>query len=160
MNDREMFLRKWEQEHPAFLRVLRALPPGRLDYRPHPRSRSAAELVCLLAYSEKVGCDLVDSGEIDWIETEPAPLEQMIESFERNYRELTDRLKKLDDDGWEKKGKFVEEGHLVVEGPQRDIFWLLFLDGIHHRGQLSTYIRPMGGEVPSIYGPSADSGPA
>lgn len=160
MNDREMFLRKWEQEHPAFLRLLRALPPGRLDYRPHPNSRSAAELVCLLGHSEKVGCDLVDSGEIDWIEPKPAPLEQMIEAFERNYRELTDRLKKLDDEGWEKKGRFVEEGHLVMEGPQRDIFWLLFLDGIHHRGQLSTYIRPMGGKVPSIYGPSGDAGPA
>jgi uncharacterized damage-inducible protein DinB len=33
----------------------------------------------------------------------------------------------------------------------------LLLDLIHHRGQLSVYIRPMGGKVPSIYGPSADT---
>jgi uncharacterized damage-inducible protein DinB len=35
--------------------------------------------------------------------------------------------------------------------------WDFFFDAIHHRGQLSTYLRPMGGTVPSIYGPSADS---
>jgi uncharacterized damage-inducible protein DinB len=33
----------------------------------------------------------------------------------------------------------------------------MLLDGIHHRGQLSTYLRPMGGKVPAIYGPSADT---
>ena len=37
-----------------------------------------------------------------------------------------------------------------------DLFWGFLFDMIHHRGQLSTYIRPMGGKVPSIYGPSAD----
>ena len=34
--------------------------------------------------------------------------------------------------------------------------WILFLDAVHHRGQLSTHLRPMGSTVPSIYGPSAD----
>ncbi len=57
---------------------------------------------------------------------------------------------------WEHKGQFIEEGHLVMEGPLREILWLLLFDAVHHRGQLSTYIRPMGGRVPSIYGPSAD----
>jgi uncharacterized damage-inducible protein DinB len=35
--------------------------------------------------------------------------------------------------------------------------WLALFDAVHHRGQLTTYIRPMGGKVPSVYGPSADS---
>ena len=37
-----------------------------------------------------------------------------------------------------------------------EFFWFSLLDAIHHRGQLSVYIRPMGGKVPSIYGPSGD----
>jgi uncharacterized damage-inducible protein DinB len=160
MNDRELFVKKWEQEHPAFVRVLEALPPDRLDYRPHPKSRSAAELVCLLAHESKVCCDLIDTGEIDWREPKPSRLDEMIEAYEDSYRELTARLKKLDDSGWERYGRFVEEGHLVIEGPQREIFWLLLFDAIHHRGQLSAYIRPMGGKVPSIYGPSGDAMPA
>ena len=37
---------------------------------------------------------------------------------------------------------------------------MLLFDALHHRGQLSVYLRPMGGKVPSIYGPSADTAPA
>jgi len=36
------------------------------------------------------------------------------------------------------------------------LLWIALFDFIHHRGQLTTYIRPMGGKVPSIYGPSGD----
>jgi uncharacterized damage-inducible protein DinB len=36
------------------------------------------------------------------------------------------------------------------------MLWGLLFDAVHHRGQLSAYIRPMGGKVPSIYGPSGD----
>jgi len=45
----------------------------------------------------------------------------------------------------------------VSEQPVGQFLWLILFDGIHHRGQLSAYMRPMGGTVPSIYGPSADS---
>ena len=43
-----------------------------------------------------------------------------------------------------------------VETSLGDMLWGFLFDGIHHRGQLSTYLRPMGAKVPSIYGPSAD----
>jgi uncharacterized damage-inducible protein DinB len=37
-----------------------------------------------------------------------------------------------------------------------DILWFMLMDSIHHRGQLSVYVRMTGGKVPSIYGPSGD----
>ena len=37
-----------------------------------------------------------------------------------------------------------------------DIFWLMLMDSVHHRGQFSVYLRMSGGKVPSIYGPTAD----
>ena len=37
-----------------------------------------------------------------------------------------------------------------------DMLWFMLLDSVHHRGQLSVYVRMAGGKVPSIYGPSAD----
>jgi uncharacterized damage-inducible protein DinB len=40
--------------------------------------------------------------------------------------------------------------------PVSDILWIMLMDSIHHRGQLSVYVRMAGGKVPSIYGPSAD----
>ncbi len=45
----------------------------------------------------------------------------------------------------------------IIEATVRDLLWLFLFDAVHHRGQLSVYIRPMGGKVPLIYGPSADA---
>jgi uncharacterized damage-inducible protein DinB len=48
---------------------------------------------------------------------------------------------------------------LAREHPLGDILRGFLYDAVHHRGQLTTYLRPMGGKVPSIYGPSGDEGP-
>ncbi len=66
----------------------------------------------------------------------------------------------MDDATWEAPGRFLLDGRVVYEYPRRDLAWMLLFDGLHHRGQLSTYLRPMGGKVPSIYGPSGDSIPS
>jgi len=47
---------------------------------------------------------------------------------------------------------------IALEWPAGDIIWLFHFDEIHHRCQLSTYLRPMGAKVPSIYGASGDTG--
>ena len=57
---------------------------------------------------------------------------------------------------WDGEGRLLFGGHEVMKSSVGSIFWGFLLDAIHHRGQLSAYIRPMGGKVPSIYGPSAD----
>jgi uncharacterized damage-inducible protein DinB len=80
----------------------------------------------------------------------------MIAVYEKNAAELESRLAKLDDAAWDKKAKFLVEGNVAWEAGLGDMLWGFLFDAIHHRGQLSTYIRPMGGKVPSIYGPSAD----
>ena len=52
---------------------------------------------------------------------------------------------------------FLYQGQVVMEKPTVvEFLWDFMFDAIHHRGQLSAYLRPMGGKVPSIYGPSAD----
>ncbi len=67
-------------------------------------------------------------------------------------------VKGIDDKTWDGKiGHPLRPGRkgVPVRAAGRMVWFTLF-DLIHHRGQLSTYIRPMGGKVPSIYGPSAD----
>ena len=53
LSNGEFFIHRWEQEYPAFVRVFEALPANHLDYRPHARSRSAAELAALLVSAQK-----------------------------------------------------------------------------------------------------------
>lgn len=158
MTNREFFIQCWEQERSSFVKVFKALPADKLDYRPHPRSRSAAELVWLLAQEEQIGIELAETGKIDWKETPPRTgLDEMIAAYEKAHADLAPRLKRLDDKSWnEKSAQILVDGRVVFETTLGGMFWVTLFDAIHHRGQLSVYIRPMGGKVPSIYGPSAD----
>ena len=51
---------------------------------------------------------------------------------------------------------FMYQGQQVMNETGYDNGWMVLFDQVHHRGQLSTYLRPMGSTVPQIYGPSAD----
>jgi uncharacterized damage-inducible protein DinB len=144
-------------EYPVFVKVLKAMPTGRFDYRPHERSPSAAEIVWTLARETKMSCDLVDRGQFNWAaETPPADPEAILSAFQKHYAALDERIERMDQIGWQKKARLLIDGKLYREAPVGDFLWYIFFDAIHHRGQLSTYIRPMGGQVPSIYGPSGD----
>jgi uncharacterized damage-inducible protein DinB len=159
MNDRELYLSRLEAEFPAFQHVLEALPEDRLDYKPHERSPSASQLVWQLASGHKGLCDIVEKGSMRG-DKEPAPdLDTMIGIFEQSWKRLQGLVARLDDQAWRKPGQLFFQGKLIMEKPTGE--WLLFVlfDAIHHRGQLSAYIRPMGGKVPAIYGPSADERP-
>ena len=66
-------------------------------------------------------------------------------------------LAAMTDADWDAEAVMMMDGKEVWKSKRGDMGLGFMLDLIHHRGQLSTYIRPMGGKVPSIYGPSADA---
>ena len=158
MTNREFFLRRWRQEYPTFVKVLRAVPADKLAYRPDAVTRSAAELIWLQVQEKQCWSELLETGKIDWKPTAPiASLEEMIRAYEQAHSELAPALERVDEQTWtEKLTQFVMDGRVYFEVPLGEMFWLGLFDAIHHRGQLSVYLRPMGGRVPSIYGPSAD----
>jgi uncharacterized damage-inducible protein DinB len=157
MTNREFCIARRKAELPASVRVLKALPQGKLDYRPDPKGRTAAELAWMLACSEAALVSLLNTGIIEWTSAPPpAKVEEIVAAFERDSEAANKRLEGLDDAAWQKKGKFLMGGEVVWEDTTELMTWGFLFDSIHHRGQLSTYLRPMGGKVPSIYGPSAD----
>jgi len=157
MDMREFLESRRKVEYPTFVNVLKAMPTDRFDYRPHERSPSAAEIVWTLARETQACCALIDQGCVNWtLEAPPADPEVIISEFQKQYEALGERISRLNDSGWQKKAQLMINGTLYREAPLGDFLWYLFFDAIHHRGQLSTYIRPMGGQVPSIYGPSGD----
>jgi uncharacterized damage-inducible protein DinB len=156
MTNLEFCIARRKAELPAFVRVLKAIPQERLDYRPDPKARTAAELAWLLAYEEVALLSLVDKGVVEWKEGKPpARAEEIAATFERSATAVNERLERLGEAGWEKKAKLLMGG-TPWEDTMSQMVWGFLFDAIHHRGQLSTYLRPMGGKVPSIYGPSAD----
>jgi len=157
MNKGEFCVARRKAEFPAFVRVLKALRESRLDYRPDPKARTAAELAWVMATEEAALLSLLDTGTVQWSEQKPpSSVAEIVAAYERNAKAVTERLEKLDEAGWEKKGKFLMGEATAWETTIDGFVWGFLFDAIHHRGQLSTYLRPMGGKVPSIYGPSAD----
>jgi hypothetical protein len=155
-NLRQYFLECLKSEGPRFVRVLNAIPSDQAAYRPHPRSSSTGDIVWLLACELGDACELIDTGSVNYA-AHPAPaVPQAIAVYERNLANLQKRVAALDDGKWDMSAKFIVDGRVVWEAPLGDMLFGFLFDAIHHRGQLSSYLRPMGAKVPSIYGPSAD----
>lgn len=145
-----------QNEKPAFLKVMQAVPPDKADYRPHPRSTSAGDLVWLLAFELHDACVLIDAGELDFVERPSPGVAESIAAFETNAAELESRVATLDAAKWESKARLLMGGQPMWEATLGDMLFGFLFDAVHHRGQLSSYLRPMGSKVPSIYGPSGD----
>jgi len=154
MTLRDFYLKRAKAEFPVFLKVLRAVP-NYLSYKPHERSPSAEQLVWTITNEMKALIDVVDTGKAEWEEKKPPSLEEMIGMYEKWSTELIDKVSAMDDAAEERNAQFLYQGHVVMEKPTVEFLWDFMFDAIHHRGQLSAYLRPMGGKVPSIYGPSA-----
>jgi len=135
-------------------KVIRAIPEDRKSYKPDPKARSADELAWHLATAEIWFFDLILAGKPDLTTEQPAcppTIDAIFSWYEKNYSDRLDKLKNLPAD---KLTVLVLLGSMEL--PVVAYLNLLSVHSAHHRGQLSTYLRPMGSKVPSIYGGSAD----
>lgn len=156
MTLREFYLERLKAEVPAFLRVLKEVPKDQLSYKPHERSPSTEQLVWTITAEQRACLDVVDEYKTEWENIPPPPLEEMLEKYEQWSNELIERVSQVDEEAWDRVAQFYYEGKVVFEQQLGAFLWFILFDTIHHRGQLSAYLRPMGGKVPAIYGPSAD----
>jgi uncharacterized damage-inducible protein DinB len=158
MDEKALFLKFWDKEAPATRKVISRIPEGS-TYRPDPKSRTAREIAWLIVREEIVLAEGLDNGKLEWVEVPtPATVREVLETYDAHHDSLGTRLRNLDAAKWEARVPFMFQGQTVMNETGFDNAWGFLLDIIHHRGQLSTYLRPMGSTVPSIYGPSADEG--
>lgn len=157
MSTREFFIQRWEHEQPAFAKVLRAMPDGQLRYRPHERCTAAGALAWQLVDEQKQILEMLDTGQATIAPSNhPEAVADIVTEWEKATDALRARLKTSDDSGWSGSAKLVMNGEAVWTDTLENMCWGYLFDMVHHRGQLSSYLRPMGGKVPAIYGPSAD----
>jgi uncharacterized damage-inducible protein DinB len=157
MDLQKFFIERWEAELPAFRKVLAALPGDQLHYKPHERSTGAGDLAWQIAEEQRTLSDLLDTGVIDWQQREaPKTTEAIVAAWDDATENLRSRLASLDAAKADGPAKFIVGGHEAWTDKVGGMLWGFLFDMVHHRGQLSTYLRPMGGKVPAIYGPSAD----
>jgi uncharacterized damage-inducible protein DinB len=144
-------------EHPVTRSVIGAIPPDKMDYRPDPVTRTAVDLAWHIVTAEDRFMEAVAAGAFDFTPRErpasvrtPADINQWSDDrFEKNV----ERLKALSGDQLVK----VIDFRGLFQFPAVTFVTIALNHSIHHRGQLSMYLRPMGAKVPSIYGESYDA---
>lgn len=151
MDEKSLFTKFWTKESETTLKVLGRIPEGS-DYRPHPKSRTAQEIAWAMVCEEKMIIDALESGKAEWAPPPmPATMKEVLDTYRQQCAAMPQRWKALTPDRW--------DGSLDFFGTQRPaapMAWSFLFDIVHHRGQISTYLRPMGSTVPQIYGPSGD----
>jgi uncharacterized damage-inducible protein DinB len=153
---RDLMLDGLAREVETTKRVLAAVPEGKRDYRPDPNARSAWELAWHLANTDVQFMDGI--GDLKFTmgarpESEkPKTVAELVDWYDKNMKRSSDRVRVLTAEQLITPVDFMG----VFRFPAS--FYLGFLNNhsIHHRGELATYLRPMGSKVPSIYGGSFD----
>jgi uncharacterized damage-inducible protein DinB len=147
-------------EHETTKRVIEAIPLDKGDYRPEAVAKSALELAWHIVAAEHRFLGGISAGKFDFtpnnrpdaINNSAKIAEWFDESFKAN-------LKQIEGLSGEQLTKSVDFRGMF-QMPAVSFLTLSQNHTIHHRGQLSTYLRPMGGKVPSIYGESYDAAQA
>src|SRR5262245_23662875 len=156
MDDKTLFLKVFEREAAATRNVITRIPEGS-TYKPDPKSRTAREIAWLIVREETVLANGLEKGVSEW-EGVPGPekVKEVLAVYDKVHDGLALRLEAACAARWDGNIPFMYGGQEVNSASVSDNAWGFLLDMIHHRGQLTTYLRPMGSTVPQIYGPSAD----
>jgi uncharacterized damage-inducible protein DinB len=155
MTNKEFFIKVLGDERPRFRKVIESVPDDQLGYKIHEKSRDAGSLARQLAKQWLLISATAKTGKPSFADrSEPTPVSGMLADFDHNFDAMMADLYKVTDEDWENNDSTV--------GPQWSakkyiMAWNFLFDAIHHRGQLTSYLRAMGLKVPAVYGPSADN---
>ena len=145
------------QERGIFNRVCGAVLEDGLEYRPDPKSRCSREIIEHLIGHNLDLVELIDDGVIHHrVQVPFESIADALAQLDESFGAALDKLGAMDQSSWLEPAKFQMGDHVIMEASREQLAWMLLLDAVHHRGQLSTHLRPMGSKVPSMYGPSAD----
>jgi uncharacterized damage-inducible protein DinB len=159
----DAFLREFDNEAGLTRRVLERVPDDKLSWRPHPKSMSLGELAFHVAASPGViagWCTQAETSFTGKKAPSPTSTAQILAAHDAGVQCVKDSLTKVGDDGMKDMWTAKAGGATLMTMPKQALTRTLVLNHlIHHRGQLSVYLRLIDVPVPPIYGPSADENP-
>ena len=151
MNEKALFEKFWTTESTTTRKVLARIPEGS-DYRPDPKSRTAREIAWQIVCEERMIIEALENGRAEWAPPPtPATMKEVLDAYDTQSAGMAERWKELPDARWSGTLEFFGSHR-----PASAMAWSFLFDIVHHRGQITTYLRPMGSTVPQVYGPSAD----
>jgi uncharacterized damage-inducible protein DinB len=148
-----MFVQGLEMEYTITRKVLAAVPEDKKDFRPDPNARTAFALASHIASSDVWFLNGIVKGEfIPEGDKKFRSVAEIVAYYEREFPAALAKVKALSPDKLAK----VIPAFGMFELPAAAYLAFVTNHCIHHRGQLATYLRPMGSKVPNIYGGSFD----
>lgn len=159
----QMLLPEFDHEMATTRRVLERVPDDKLDWQPHAKSMSLGRLASHVAELPGWVAKILPQ---DGFDMAAAPRrtpqvfpsrQELLDAFDRSVASARELIAATDDEAFRKVWTFSRGEQTIFALPRAGVLrTLLFNHVIHHRGQLTVYLRLNDVPVPSVYGPSAD----
>lgn len=157
-SQKQQFADVFLRENATTRRVIAAIAHDQSEFRPHPSSKTALETANIFCRSQgRIAAAL--SNQWQWPpQFGPAPttMADLLADFDASTEAVKQALAAAPESRLFETVTFFTGPKQTGEVPVIQLIWFMLLDAIHHRGQLSIYLRMSGGKVPSIYGPTKD----
>ena len=153
------FLHELKVEYKATQACLARIPETLFEYKPHPKSMTLGYLALLVAEIPLWIKHMVIDGEIDFVtfkHASPKTTSELVTHFEDNMKAATAALEAATDESLESNFTLKANGQILYTSKKLNDIEITINHWVHHRGQLTVYMRLNNIDVPSIYGPSAD----
>jgi uncharacterized damage-inducible protein DinB len=156
----EFLVADFRNEMPTTLRIIHAVPTGHLNYQPDAKAKTGLGLVRHIALEDEWLLNCIANGEFTPRpdDSDACGIMSPADAAARYKEKVPAALDRVSAMSGEKLLKVIDLLG-IIQAPGINFLAMAAKHSVHHRGQLSTYLRPMGAKVPGIYGPSADTQP-
>lgn len=158
----QSLLSEFDEEMAATRRAIERVPDGHADWKPHPKSFSLAHLTQLIATMPGWITNMLTSTALD-LAAGPGytvqPTATLLATFDTLVEGARTALATARDEEMSVPWSLKHGPHVLFTMPRRDVVRQTINHLVHHRGQLTVYLRLLDVPVPSMYGPTADEPP-
>jgi uncharacterized damage-inducible protein DinB len=155
----DLYSKELKAEATASRKCLERIPVSLFEYKPHEKSMALGYLALLVAEIPNWIAFIVEKGEIDFAtfaHFQPKSTEELVKHFDDNMQAALNALKGMTNEQFNESFALKNQGQLLFSSSKKDNVSSSINHMVHHRGQLTVYMRLNDIQVPSIYGPSAD----
>lgn len=155
----EPVLREWDEEMKITRRVIERVPSEKGDWKPHAKSFSMAHLTQLTATMPGWITRIMKGQDIDLGHSDPYKTQttaSLLEQFDKHVKESRAAIAAATDEDFAKPWSLKMGDRVLLTLPRGVILRQTINHLVHHRGQMTVYLRLLDVPVPSVYGPTAD----
>ncbi|MDT5060156.1 MAG: hypothetical protein QOH63_615 [Acidobacteriota bacterium] len=156
----EPMIAELQHEATSTRKMLERVPQESLSWQPHEKSMTLGRLASHIAMLPGLFIAKLNQDELDRSELKPPPADSVaaiLETFDQNIAGSFEVLKTQSEERLLASWRYRDGEKIIFEMPRVAVFRLIALNHlIHHRGQLSVYLRLLNVPLPSVYGPTAD----